>query len=140
MKKKTNFLIYSFVIMSTFLIFASACKKEKQPESTSKISELIKTKVVSSIAIYTAKSGGNINNDLKEKVIARGICWSKKENPTVSASGVNTTTDGTGKGDFDSILVGLSPNTTYYVRAYAKTASGIIYGNIASFVTTKTSS
>jgi hypothetical protein len=139
MKKKTNFLIYSFVIMSTFLIFTSACKK-KQPELNSKISELIKTKAVSSITIYAAKSGGNINNDLKEKVIARGICWSKKENPTVSVSGINTTTDGTGKGDFDSILVGLSPNTTYYVRAYAKTASGIIYGNIASFVTTKTSS
>ena len=38
-------------------------------------------------------------------------------------------------GNFISTLVGLTPNTTYYVRAYATNSEGTVYGEEASFFT-----
>jgi uncharacterized protein (TIGR02145 family) len=49
-------------------------------------------------------------------LIARGICWSTSENPTVNDYKVN---EGTEAGAFISSIYNLLPNTKYYVRAYA---------------------
>ncbi|MDD4033074.1 MAG: FISUMP domain-containing protein [Bacteroidales bacterium] len=65
-------------------------------------------------------------------VTARGVCWSTSENPTTSDS---KTTDGMGLGTYTSNITGLSPNTTYYVRAYATNTNGIAYGQQRSFIT-----
>jgi len=66
------------------------------------------------------------------RVTARGVCWSTSENPTTSNS---KTTNGTGLGTYTSNITGLSPNTTYYVRAYATNAEGTAYGDQRSFKT-----
>jgi uncharacterized protein (TIGR02145 family) len=87
---------------------------------------------VSSIALTTAVSGGNITADGNADVTAKGICWSLVTAPTISDS---KTTDGTGTGSFISNLTGLTPATTYYVRAYATNVAGIAYGNEVSFTT-----
>ena len=63
---------------------------------------------------------------------ARGVCWSTSRNPTISD---NHTTDGGGLGDFSSNIVGLFPNTTYYIRAYAADSVGVAYGNQINFTT-----
>jgi N-acetylneuraminic acid mutarotase len=39
------------------------------------------------------------------------------------------TIDGTGPGSFTSSIIGLTPNTTYHVRAYATNSEGTAYGN-----------
>ncbi len=78
----------------------------------------------------TANSGGNIANDGGAAVIARGICWSTSQNPTISN---NKTTNGTGTGSFTSSMTGLTQGTTYYVRAYATNSVGTGYGNQISF-------
>jgi len=84
------------------------------------------TAAISSITSISAESGGNVTSDGGATVTAYGICWSTSENPTLSDS---YTTDGSGTGQFISILDGLSPNTTYYIRAYAINSAGIAYGN-----------
>jgi uncharacterized protein (TIGR02145 family) len=84
------------------------------------------------IAETTASSGGNVTSDGGEVVIARGVCWSTTENPTITDS---KTTDGTGIGSFSSDIAGLTANTTYYVRAYATNSVGTAYGNQVSFKT-----
>ena len=66
------------------------------------------------------------------RVTASGVCWSTSQNPTIANS---KTTDGTGLGTYTSNITGLSPNTTYYVRAYATNAEGTAYGNQQSFKT-----
>jgi hypothetical protein len=53
-------------------------------------------------------------------------------NPAVAG---DHTLDGSGTGVFTSYLSGLTPNTTYYVRAYATNAAGTSYGNELSFTT-----
>jgi hypothetical protein len=77
-------------------------------------------------------SGGNVTADGGADITARGICWSTSQTPTISG---NHTTDGTGTGSFTSTMTGLTPNTTYYVRAYATNSEGTAYGEVVSFTT-----
>lgn len=82
----------------------------------------------------TAVSGGNVTNDGGATVTERGVCWSTSENPNMDDD--SKTTDGTGTGEFTSSLTGLTPNTTYYVRAYATNSTGPGYGDQVEFTTT----
>ena len=92
----------------------------------------VTTTAVSNIAPTTAMSGGNVTADGGADITARGICWSTSQTPTISG---NHTTDGTGTGSFNSTMTGLTPSTTYYVRAYATNSEGTAYGEVVSFTT-----
>jgi len=94
---------------------------------------VVSTSPVSYISNSTATSGGNISSDGGAAVTARGVCWNTSANPTIANS---KTTDATGTGIFTSLLTGLVPGTTYYVRAYATNSAGTAYGNEISFITT----
>ena len=97
----------------------------------------ITTNAITSIQQSTAVSGGNIIGDGGAAISSRGVCWStNNSSPTIS----NTkTTDGSGIGNFSSIITGLLPGTTYYVRAYATNTAGTAYGSSKSFVTPSSS-
>ena len=85
-----------------------------------------------SITDSTAISGGSIWNSGGSLVTQRGICFGTTPAPTTA----NTTViSGSGTGSFTSNLSGLSPTTTYYVRAYAINSAGTAYGNEVSFTT-----
>ena len=85
----------------------------------------------------SVSSGGTVQSDGGTTVTARGVCWNTTPSPTTS----NTkTTDGSGLGSFTSTIFGLTPGTTYYLRAYSINAAGSAYGNEVSFTTTPTSS
>jgi uncharacterized protein (TIGR02145 family) len=87
---------------------------------------------VSDILARTATSGGTVNDDGGATVTARGVCWSTAHNPTITNP---KTTDGTGTGTFTSHLTGLSPYTTYYLKAYATNSAGTAYGDEVTFKT-----
>ncbi len=129
MRKKTNNLIFPLLVMGVFLIFASSCKKDDDNKAGKPV---LTTTTVTDITLTTAKSGGNISSDGGATVTARGVCWSTNQTPTISD---NKTIDGTGTGAFVSSISGLTPNTTYYVRAYATNSSGTGYGDAISFKT-----
>ena len=94
----------------------------------------IVTTQISSITQNTAIGGGSITNDGGATITSRGICWSStNSNPTIFNS---TTNNGSGIGSFTSSLIGLTANTTYFVRAYATNSVGTSYGNVISFTTT----
>jgi len=90
------------------------------------------TTTVSSRTTSSAVSGGTITDDGGGTISARGVCWSTEENPLTTDS---KTIDGADMGIFASNLTGLTPNTTYYVRAYAINEAGVAYGPQISFVT-----
>ena len=100
------------------------CLKNQLPTLT--------TLAASSISTTSASIGGNINSDGGVNIISRGVCWSLNASPTIAD---NKTSDGTGIGAFTSSITGLTPNTTYYVRAYATNSLGTAYGNEVSFKT-----
>ena len=94
---------------------------------------ILSTTSISAITTNLSISGGNITSDGGSPVTSRGVVWSTSPNATVSLS--TKTNDGMGLGIFNSTLSGLTPNTTYYVRAYASNTAGSGYGNEVSFKT-----
>ena len=120
--------VLNFVILVSFLAGVAAlhsCKKDPTVP-------VMTTTAASSVTTISASSGGNITDDGGAEVTARGVCWGTSQNPTVSGS---KTSDGKGIGSFTSAIAGLTPNTLYYVRAYATNSAGTGYGNEVSFTT-----
>jgi len=95
----------------------------------------LNTSSVSSITSTSVSGGGNISSDGGATVSARGLVYSTSTNPTLSNT-VLTISSGTGS--FLGALTGLSPITTYYIRAYATNSAGTAYGNETSFTTLPT--
>jgi uncharacterized protein (TIGR02145 family) len=93
----------------------------------------VTTAAVSSISYTTATCGGNVTNDGYGVVTARGLCWSKTHNPPTTSD--SKTDNGSGTGSFVGELTDLTPNTKYYVRAYAINSAGTGYGNTFEFST-----
>lgn len=96
---------------------------------------VLTTYPATSITGNTAISGGNILCDESAPVKIRGVCWSTSSNPTISD---DTTSNALGTGSYSSSLKGLTPNTTYYLRAYGINSLDTVYGNQISFTTLKT--
>ncbi len=87
------------------------------------------------ITEFSALSGGNVTATGGAEVIAKGICWSTNQNPTVADM---KTDEGTGTGQFNSQMDDLDPGTIYYVRAYATNSAGAGYGSQVTLTTNKT--
>jgi phosphodiesterase/alkaline phosphatase D-like protein len=92
----------------------------------------VTTANVTTITAVSAIGGGNVTDEGDAPVTARGVCWSTVLNPTTADS---FTVDGSGAGAFTSTLTGLTPGTTYYVRAYATNLYGTVYGGQIQFTT-----
>ena len=90
------------------------------------------TTSVSSISSTSVNGGGNITSDGGAAISARGLVYGTSTNPTLS----NTVlTIGSGTGSFSGSITDLTPNTTYYLRAYASNSAGTGYGNEITFQT-----
>ena len=114
-----------------FTLILLGCEKIDLKWKLDKLPTLVSldaTKITS----VNAESGGNISSDGGAPITQRGVCWSIDENPTTTN---NKTSDGSGTGNYISILDNLQPNTTYYLRAYAINKVGTSYGNQVSFTT-----
>jgi len=92
----------------------------------------IVTQDVSYISTTFAYSGGSIASDGGAPVTARGVCWGTAAAPTIDDS---KTLDGTGSGSYVSMVTGLTPGQSYFLRAYATNDAGTAYGEEKSFTT-----
>ncbi len=90
------------------------------------------TTVITEITRTSAVSGGIISSDGGCEIVERGICWSRKPNPTINDL---KSVSGSGTGSFSAALTDLIPNYTYYVRAYATNIQTTNYGPEISFTT-----
>jgi len=120
--------VYASLLICAVVLLVGSCKKDKNTPAP----PLVLTDAAIGITDTNAESGGTVFSDNGSAVTARGVCWSKSPNPTVADS---KTTNGTGIGRFTSSLIGLTANTTYYLKAYATNAMGTGYGNEVSFAT-----
>ena len=82
---------------------------------------VLTTTNASNITLIGASCGGNITSDGGADIFKR-CSMEYNQNPTIALS--TKTVDGTGTGSFTSSISGLTPNTTYYVRAYATNSVG----------------
>ena len=122
-----NYIPLSLSLISALFFIFTSCEEDPSPATLSTFS-------ATEITANSAKSGGDITDDGGTLVTRRGIIWSSSENPDLDDN-EGMTEDGKGKGKFTSELKNLSPNTTYYVRAYSVNSAGTAYGNQVSFTT-----
>jgi len=122
MRYFTKPIYISVALLLGAIIFS--CEKEK------KSIPIVTTNGVWNISQRNALSGGEVIDSGGAPILARGVCWSKSGDPTISD---NHTTQSGGVGSFVSTLNGLTVATQYYVRAYATNKNGTGYGNEVTF-------
>jgi sugar lactone lactonase YvrE len=153
---KKNLLPHLFICMKTpFLRYISlclfflpvvllnnGCKKDSSSSSVTIVIPTVNTtSVILNLTSTTAQSGGIIISAGNGSITANGVCYSAtNQTPTTTDS---KTTDsvshaGTAYTSFLSSITGLTPGTTYYVRAYATNSAGVGYGGVTKFTTSAT--
>ncbi|MCF0212211.1 MAG: SUMF1/EgtB/PvdO family nonheme iron enzyme [Bacteroidales bacterium] len=113
-----------FALCSLFLL--AGCQKDPQSMGVLTMED------VSNVTISSALCSGEIFSDGGYSIIERGVCWNTTGTPTILDC---RTIDGGGVGSFACTVTGLTPNTEYFVRAYARTREGVFYGEQRSFST-----
>lgn len=86
----------------------------------------------SSINSTSATLGGNVTASGGATVTERGVVYATTSNPTTANNKVQI---GSGLGVFSQNVTGLTPSTTYHVRAYAINSVGTSYGADSVFTT-----
>jgi len=125
----------AIILLSIGMLLLS-CGPQENPDPE-KTKPTVTTGQITGITTTTATcSDNNVTDDGGADVTVSGVCWSTTTNPTTEDS---KTEDGVGTragtGTFTSNLTGLTPNTTYYVRAYATNSEGTAYGVQRTFTT-----
>ena len=124
-----------FICYFLLLAFWSCSRPGDNPTQnpTQNAAPTVTTASVSILNSTSATLGGSISNDGGSNISDRGVCYGVTPNPTIANSKVQI---GTGTGSFSTNVMGLQPNTRYYVRAYASNTVGLSYGNEQNFTTT----
>ena len=94
----------------------------------------VTTKDPTDINPNSATCSGRVTDDGGAIVSQRGICYSTEHNPDISSPLIEYASTG-GTGTFYCDLSNLSPNTTYFVRAFAINSAGPGYGLEIAFKT-----
>jgi uncharacterized protein (TIGR02145 family) len=113
--------LYIFIL----IVLLTSCSKKQFPT--------ISTLPINKITGTTASAGGNVSDDGGANVNQRGLVWGTNPIPTTGGSQTN---NGSGAGIYTGNISGLTPNTNYYLRAYATNSEGTSYGNLLNFTTT----
>ena len=92
----------------------------------------VRTMGVTNVGVNGASVGTLLSSETELVVSERGVCYSTTPRAMVTGDHVTTVNN---IGYNEVTLTGLQPNTTYYVRAYAKISGTYRYGNEQSFTT-----
>ena len=100
---------------------------------------VITTQAVTEIIVTTATGNGNITTLGSPAPTAYGVCWNTTGTPTVAD---DKTDEGAASatGAFTTSMTGLLAETLYYVKAYATSVYGTVYGAEVNFTTYATDS
>lgn len=120
-----------FTLPAIVLIFISGILASCEKDDVVNMPVLI-TAAVTNVTSTTATVGGEITDDGGGDITASGVCYATATAPTTAN---NYTTGAPASGAYITDLTLLTPNTTYYVRAYATNSAGTSYGNEVSFTT-----
>src|SRR3569833_302631 len=129
--------LLSVLIFLSFLTFltVSSCKKTKTVNNPPTVTT---QDVMLDLTSTTGQSGGTITSVGTAAISANGVVYSTSNKvPTVAD---DKTTDPVIRVSYTytSNLTGLTPSTTYYLRAYATNLYGTAYGDVITFTTPAT--
>jgi sugar lactone lactonase YvrE len=131
---KKPLLIAVLLISFAVILFGTGCKKTKDATTPP---SLTTADVILDVTSTSAQSGGTVTSVGASAVTAIGVCYSSTNHtPTISDTKTSETIGNSYS--FVSNLTGLTPSTTYYVRAYATNQFGTSYGSVVTFTTSGT--
>lgn len=94
----------------------------------------VRTLSVDNVKITSARANIELLDFGYPKVFSIGVCWSENELPTKNDNIMEQQIDiGVSLMSFD--ILNLNPNTHYYIRSFAESESGIVYGEQFDFNT-----
>jgi len=93
----------------------------------------VQTNPATDVATTGVTLHGSVSSDGGAVVTERGFVYGTNVNPAIGTD--TKVSSGSGTGSFSETITGLTPNTTYYVRAYAINSAGTSYGADVSFTT-----
>lgn len=129
---KITKLFFTVTCLSLAFIAVSGFKPvhESGMNSTEKASLTVTTLKVLDIKSTRATCTFSITGS---PVTEKGACCSQSPNPTINSK--KSVAPGKQTNNGSAIMSGLKPETTYYVRAYAKNGANVFYGNELTFTT-----
>ncbi len=112
----------------------SAVSSPMTPALTIAVAPAVATQAATDISSLAAVGHGDLTALGTPGATAHGLVWNTAGAPTLADNSTNLGYPST-PGFFASPLAGLSPNTSYYVRAYATSALATVYGDQVAFTT-----
>jgi sugar lactone lactonase YvrE len=120
----------TFLIILSITIIASVTSCNKKSNAALPIPAPLISDVISGLTSTTVTIDGRIGASYV--VTANGICYSAtNRTPTISDISIPDTVGAR----WENKLTGLTPNTTYYIRAYASNDSGTGYSDVLTITT-----
>jgi hypothetical protein len=110
----------------------SAASAAMAPSLFIAVAPAVTTQAATDIASSTATGNGTIVALGLPSPTAHGLVWNTTGSPTLADSSTNAGA-ASAAGPFTGALTGLSPNTPYYVRAYATNDLTTVYGDQVTF-------
>jgi hypothetical protein len=124
-------------IIAFALIFITALSCSSSDDGGSSTGQLATVTTMPAVVEtdMTVTVSGTVTDAGDSDILQRGVVWSTSQNPIVDNSPeASDNTNALGEFTF-SITDELTPNTTYYVRAFCRNEAGYAYGNQVSFMT-----
>ena len=119
----------SYKAVFFLFIFFSSCEKETEFEMP-----LVLTGEVTDINNEGAKFNGEISNLSGEEILEYGFVWDNVKNPKIENAQKYIAYDPPEKSTFKTqISTTLKDSINYYVRAFIKSKTSVIYGNEVIF-------
>src|ERR1019366_4227664 len=101
--------------------------------TTSQLSlPVITTDSITNITATTADGNATLTNNGNDPNTTVGVCYNTSPNPSIANNIIQGYV-------YNVHIINLTPNTTYYVKAYATNAAGTAYGNQLTFTTSQLS-
>ena len=127
-----------FIFGLSIVFFGAGCTKTQTSSIIVTIPTVNTTAVIVNLTSTTAQSGGVILSAGNGTILHNGVCYSStNKTPTTADSKTSDSVynPGTSITSFTSLLSGLTPGTTYYLRGYATNSAGVGYGSVITFTT-----
>lgn len=105
-------------------------EEEREIKTLKAVKPTIAVESITSLLDKTVTINITLNSDGGASISRMGVCWSTNSIPTIEDKFIETKQD-----KLSISLSGLTPNTTYYVRAYAENKMGFVYSDSKSFIT-----
>lgn len=129
-----NKLRLKFIVsLITLTLFISCSSSDNQNDDEMEIASVsMTTSSVIGITQVKATSGGTVDNPNNLEIIEKGLVYNLNGDPTTSD---NKIIDTTNESSYSINMDNLEVNSGYFVRAFATTAEGTVYGFEISFNT-----